>query len=629
LTLINQALAKEGKMENKTGSLSIEDKNIFLILKKWLYTEQDIVFRELVSNASDAVEKRAALSSSAPEGEITLVVDAEAKLITISDNGIGMTADEVDRFINKIAFSGAADFINRRGDAETGSIIGHFGVGFYSAFMIAERVVIETKSNTEDEAAVRWECGADMVFSMTRGTRQNVGTDVILYTDEDSPYFKDPKTVFEILKKYFVFLKTPVFFNAPGNPDFNRIQINDTAPPWKQPDLRENEAALSVFYKEFFDDVLDPLFWVFFESLDIGIKGVVFFRNTKNGTEELNGSFKIYNRGVFVGENIPELIPKFVNLQSGIVECRDLPLSVSRSAVQDGEKNKGKEAVTGLIYETLVQEVTIAMNDHFTNKRKHYEALWPELNAFVKYSVLQDKTFASVMARKVIFQDLYGHYRTIAEYVDTLGAAAPVVIYYVTDPLEQAHYIEIFKRGGLNALLFDHVIDQPFLRKQELVHPNTRFVRIDSDIETVFRGKTGEEDAPGIETLEKKIKHALGERLDGMQIRITRLETEAISILIIHDEMSRRAVDMMEMYGMIKGDALRGISPKSTLLVNLQNRIIRRVIDMGEDLSTLILGQLFDLAMLSQGALNIDDIEAFIIRSERSLTLLIDGAGLT
>jgi molecular chaperone HtpG len=610
-------------MENKTGSLSIEDKNIFLILKKWLYTEQDIVFRELVSNASDAVEKRAALSLSAPEGKITVTLDAEAKLIIISDNGIGMTMDEVDRFINKIAFSGAADFVNRRNDAKTGSIIGHFGVGFYSAFMIADRVVIETKSNIEDEPAVRWECGADMIFLMTRGARQNVGTDVILYAAADSPYFKDPKTVFEILKKYFVFLKTPVFFEAPGYPDFNPVEINGADLLWKQPGLRENKEAMSVFYKDFFGDVLDPLFWIFFESPDIGVRGVIFFRNTKNGTEELDGSFKIYNRGVFVGENIPELIPKFVNLQSGIVECRDLPLSVSRSAIRGGEKNSGQDAVTGLIYETLVQEVAIAMNDHFTNKRKHYEALWPELNAFIKYAVLQNKIFASVMARKVIFPDLYGNYRTIAEYVDTLGDAGPCVIYYVTDPVEQAHYIEIFKRSGLNALLFDHVIDQPFLRRQEFVHPNTRFVRIDSDIETIFQGKTGEEDAPSIEILEKKIRDTLGERLGGMQIRVTRLQTEAISILIIHDEKSRRAIDMMEMYGMIKDDALRRISPKSTLLVNLQNRIIRYVLDTGEDLSALILGQLFDLAMLSQGALNIEDIESFILRNERLLTLLI------
>jgi molecular chaperone HtpG len=613
-------------MENKTGSLSIEEKNIFLILKKWLYTEQDIVFRELVSNASDAIEKRAALSLSAPKGEITLVLDAETKQIIISDNGIGMTTDEVDRFINKIAFSGAMEFVNSRSDAKTGSIIGHFGVGFYSAFMIADRVVIETKSHIEDEAAVRWECGADMVFSMTKGARQNVGTDVILYAAEDSPYFKDPKTVFEILKKYFVFLKTPVFFEAPAYPDFNHVEINGADPLWKQPGLREDKEAMSVFYKDFFGDVFDPLFWIFFESIDIGVRGLIFFRNTKNGAEELDGSFKIYNRGVFVGENIPELIPKFVNLQSGIVECRDLPLSVSRSAVRDGEENSGKDAVTGLIYETLVQEVTIAMNDQFTNKREHYEALWPELNAFIKYAVLQDKIFASVMARKVIFRDLYGNYRTIAEYVSALKDAAPYVIYYVTDPVEQAHYIEIFKRSGLNALLFDHVIDQPFLRKQELVHPNTRFVRIDSDIETIFRGKVGEEDAPGIETLEKKIKHTLGERLGGMQIRVTRLETEAINILIINDEKSRRVIDMMEMYGMIKDDALRRIGPESTLLVNLQNRIIRYVLDAEEDLSALILGQLFDLAMLSQGALNLDDIESFILRNERLITLLIGAA---
>jgi molecular chaperone HtpG len=575
-----------------------------------------------VSNASDAVEKRAALSLSGPEGEITVTLDAKAKLITISDNGIGMTADELDRFINKIAFSGATDFVNRRNDVKTDSIIGHFGVGFYSAFMIADRVVIETKSYIEDEPAVRWECGADMVFLMTKGIRHNAGTEVILYAAEDSPYFKDPKTVFEILKKYFFFLKIPVFFEAPESPDFNHVKINGIDPPWKRPVLRENKEAMSVFYKDFFGDVFDPLFWIFFESPDIGVRGVIFFRNTKNGTEELDGSFKIYNRGVFIGENIPELIPKFVNLQSGIVECKDLPLSVSRNDIRD-EKTNGKDTVAGLIYETLVQEVTIAMNDHFTNKRKHYEALWPELNAFIKYAVLQNKIFASVMARKVIFLDLYGNYRTIAEYVNTLGDAVPCVVYYVTDPVEQAHYIEIFKRSGLNALLFDHVIDQPFLRRHEFVHPNTRFIRIDSDIETIFQGKIDKEDVPIIEILEKKIKHTLGERLGSMQIRVTRLETEAINILIIHDEKSRRAIDMMEIYGMIKDDALRRISPKSTLLVNLQNRIIRYVLDTEEDLSALILGQLFDLAMLSQGALNIDDIESFILRNERLLTLLI------
>jgi molecular chaperone HtpG len=366
------------------------------------------------------------------------------------------------------------------------------------------------------------------------------------------------------------------------------------------------------------------LFWISFESPDIGIRGVIFFRNTKNGTEELDGTFKIYSRGVFVGENIPELIPKFVNLQSGIVECRDLPLSVSRNDIRNGEKSAGTDAVTGLIYETLVQEVTIAINDLFTNKRKRYEALWPELNAFIKYAVLQDKIFASVMTRKVIFQDLYGNYRTIAEYINTFGDAVSFTIYYVTDPVEQAHYVEIFKRVGLNALLFDHVIDQPFLRRQELVHPTTRFVRIDSDIETVFQGKAGEKDAPHIETLERKIKHALDERLGGIKIRITRLETEAISILIIHDEKSRRAVDLMEMYGLIKGEALRVTRPESVLLVNLQNKIIRYVLDAKENLSDLILGHLFDLALLSQGALNMDDLEAFILRNERLLALLIE-----
>jgi molecular chaperone HtpG len=612
-------------VENKTGSLSIEDKNIFLILKKWLYAKQDIVFRELVSNASDAIEKRAALSSPLPEGKITVITDAEKKHIVISDNGIGMTADEVDRFINKIAFSGATDFINRCGDAKTGSIIGRFGVGFYSAFMIADRVTIETKSHIEGEPAVRWECGADMVFSITKGARHEVGTDVILYVAGDSPYLGDPKTVFEILKKYFAFLKTPVFFEAPGCPDLNGVQINDANPLWKQPDLREDEGAMSAFYKDFFNDAFDPLFWISFESPDIGIRGIMFFRNTRNGTEELDGSFKIYNRGVFVGENIPELIPKFVNLQSGILECRELPLSVTRSTIQDDEKIVDRDAMTGLIYETLVQEVTIAINDLFTNRRKRYETLWPELNAFIKYAVLQDKTFASVMTRKVIFQDLYGNYRTIAEYVNTFGDAGLFVVYYVTDPVEQAHYIEIFKNNELNALLFDHVIDQPFLRRQELVHPNTRFVRIDSDTGALFCGETADENAPVISALTEKFRHALGTRIDNLKLNITNLDAVQINVLIIHDEKSRRMADMLEMYGMMKGtdQAAREIQSGSTLLVNMKNDIIRYVADADGDMSDLIISHLFDLALLSQGALNIDDVETFILRNETLLGMIV------
>jgi molecular chaperone HtpG len=619
--------------QHKEGTLSIEEENLFTILKKWLYSEQDIVFRELVSNAADAIKKRTAQDAQAPDGAITVTVDADNGRIIISDNGIGMTAEEVDRYINKIAFSGASDFIAENRENDTASIIGHFGVGFYSAFMLADRVEIETKSYNDGAAAVKWECGADMKYAMTEGSRTEPGTDVILYPPADSPFLTDPKTVYEILRKYFIFLKVPVRLDAPRNADYDRALVNDTSPVWKKRGLTEDTPEdireMADFYKEFFDDSMDPLFSVRFASVDIGVSGVIFFRDTKQGTEEIDGTFKIYSRGVFVGENIPALIPKFVNLQSGIIDCDDLPLVVSRSDVRETGENESGDSVTALISETLVQEVTIAMNDLFMNARGTYEAMWPHLNAFVKYSVLLDKTFASVMTRRVIFEDLHGNYYTIAEYRESLGSGPqskePVTVYYVTDAVEQAHYIEIFRRSGMNALLFDHVIDQPFLRKQEIVHPNTRFVRIDSDTEALFKGSVSDEDTPVIEALTEKFRHVLGVRLDNYTLRITSLESEAVSALILHDEKSRRMADMLEMYGMINSgnNAAAEMPSGSVLLVNMNNDIIRYVAKADEERANLVIGQLFDVALLSQGALNVGEVENFITRNETLLRMII------
>lgn len=606
-------------MNKQSGFLSIESKNIFSILKKWLYTEQDIVFRELISNASDAIEKRTAVQEAGktgkeyPEGKITVTLDTEGNRIILSDNGIGMTEEEIDRYINQIAFSGASDFISQYSENQRDTIIGHFGVGFYSAFMIADHVAIETKSYLENAPAVRWDCNSDMSYEMTPGIRTEQGTDVILYLNENNPYLEKAEAVHDSIRKYFLFLKTEIYFHGPG---FDNVLVNDTDPIWKRPDAEIVPEVMNQFYKEFYDDISNPLFWVKFESVDIGIRGIVFFRDTKNRTEELDGTFKIYNRGVYVGENIKELIPKFVNLQSGIIDCTNLPLVVSRSTIREEEQ---KEDMAGLIYECLSQEVTIAMNNLFAHNRAEYERLWPQLNAFVKYGILQDKIFASVMTRKVVFEDLYGKYKTIGEYAVDGANQNQGTVYYSSDSIEQAHYIELFKRCRLNALLFDHVIDQPFMRRQELVHPDTKFVRIDSNIESLFKGYLNKDDEGKIERLTQKIHHALGGRLGKMELKITNLEEESITTLIIHDETSRRMADMLEIYGMIRPTdvPIKEMQSKSTFLVNLNNNIIRFVLDSREeDQSELIMNQLFDLALMSQGALNIEDVEAFILRSE-------------
>ncbi len=621
--IIKESGAKMTNVANKEqGMLAIESKNIFTILKKWLYEEQDIVFRELVSNATDAIEKLAKLHEAdntipVKEGKITVKLDVDNKQLIISDNGIGMTSEEVHKYINQIAFSGAEDFVNNNNDAGIDTIIGHFGVGFYSSFMLADHVALETKSYKTGAEAVRWDCTSDMAYQMVTGERKETGTDVILYLNEGCPYLDKPESVRDIIKKYFVFSRTAVYFEGPeGESEL----LNNPNPVWRHTEDQLTKENMNVFYKDFFDDVSDPLFWIQFESIDIGVRGVLFFRDTKNGTEELDGTIKVYNRGVYVGDNIKSMIPKFVNLQSGIIECDNLPLVVSRSQIRD---ETDRDEMLGLIYECLSQEVTIAFNNMFVNDRPMYETNWPNLNAFVKYAVLQDKVFASVMTKKIIFKDTDGAYQTIPEYVDNVAAVKhPETIYYASDATEQAHYIEIFKKCGLTALLFDHVIDQPFMRKYETVRPNLKFVRIDSNIESLFEGYLKDGDEGRVEALTERFHSVLGDRLDNMTLKVTNLKQESISTLIINDEQSRRMADMLEIYGFINPTdmAAKKMQAKSTLLINLSNDIVRYILTSSDNIATgIVINQLFDLALMSQQALKPEDVEGFINRSEAIL----------
>jgi len=611
-------------LKDQSGLLSIESKNIFTILRKWLYTEKDIVFRELISNASDAIEKLSQLKdngnleSEVQKGQIYVRLDIHQKRLIISDNGIGMSREEVNQYINQIAFSGASDFINNNDHLGEDTIIGHFGVGFYSAFTISDHVAIDTKSYKEGAFAVRWDCLADMSYQMKRGTRVSHGTDVILYLADNSPYLSNPALIYDIIKKYFIFSKTEIYFEAP---DFDTILVNEPNPLWRQPQDTVKSSDMNAFYRSFFDDVYDPLFFIQFESIDIGIRGILFFRNTKNGTEEIDGKIKVYSRGVYVGENIQALIPKYVNLQSGIIECDHLPLVVSRSTLKESEQ---ADDIFNLTYECLSQEVTIAMNNLFKNDRSTYEIYWSNLNAFVKYGLLQDKIFASVMMNKVIFMDIYGHYCTIQEYVNDKNNRHKDTVYYASDGIEQAHYIELFKKCQLNALLFDHVIDQPFMQKYELIHSKTTFTRIDSNIETLFEGTLESDDDEKITLLTQKIQNTIGNRLGSTSIKISRLDNKNISALIINDEKSRRMADMLEIYGIINSTDFQAKEKQSkrTFLINLNNSIVNFILTTpSEPMSTMFLNQLYDLALMSQQTLAAEDVEQFIHRSESILDL--------
>lgn len=603
-------------MNDNKGKLSIADNNVFTILKKWLYTEPDIVFRELISNATDAIEKRTLLRREAGlepvKGMIEVILETENKRLIIRDNGIGMTFDEVQRYINNIAFSGAEDFIRANHQAGKTSIIGHFGVGFYSAFMPADHVAIETKSDQENAAAVRWDCLSDMSFEMRECGKEAVGTDVILYLDEHNAWLKKPELAFDSIRKFFIFSRYDIFFTAAG---YDREPVNNTDPVWRKAPEMVSKAEMNSFYKDFFNDPADPVFWISFASLDIGVRGILFFRNTRNGTEELDGQIKVYCRGIYVGQNIPELIPKFVNLQHGILECDNLPLVVSRSGIQ----NDSSDDMLKLIYECLSQEVTIALHEMFQNDRANYEAWWPELNAFVKYGILQDKTFASVMTKRVLFADIYGKYQTIDEYLGQAPETAGKTVYYASDRLDQAHYISIFRKCGVNALLFDHVIDQPLLYRYETISPDCRFVRIDSNISEIYGGSLADGDEALIAVLTEKIAAALGERLGTIELQFTRLTDESISALIVNDETSRRMNDMLEIYGYLnRTEAAAGQNQaRKSLLFNLNNSMAGFILTSSDiPRAQMVIQQLFDLALLSQQALQPEDMEAFINRSE-------------
>lgn len=598
------------------GTLSIENKNIFNILKKWLYTENDIVFRELISNAKDAIEKLSTIKDDT-KGKIKIILDTEKNDIIIKDNGIGMTYDEVNKYINQIAFSGAKDFINKSQSAQN-NIIGHFGVGFYSSFMICDYVSIETKSYLDDEKAVSWNCKSNMEFDMQHSQKEDIGTNIILHLKENDQYINNPKLVFDIIKKYFEFADVDIIFKAP---EYDDVQVNNPIPIWKKiGDTSEtHKQELNNFYKDFFDDVSDPIFTLNIASPDIGVNGILFFRETKGDTHELDGVIKIYSRGVYIGENIKELIPPFVNLQSGIIECNNLPLVVSRSDIRDEDNNYN---VISLISECLAQEVTIALNDMFTKERPIYEKHWDNINAFIKYSVLKDKTFSSVMTRKVIFKDLYGKYMTIDEYLENITSSEQETVYYTSDEIEQAHYIEIFKKFGLNALCFDHVIDQPFMRRYEVIKPNLKFIRIDSNIDSLYGGTISDNDKDNIDTIAKIFENAIGKRLESFILKITNLEQESISTVIINDEKSRRMADMLEIYGYInKNDfSSQKIQSNSVFLINLKNDIINKILKSNnDDLKNDMCNQLFDLSLMSQQKLEAEDVEAFIIRSEKLL----------
>ncbi|MGC3954540.1 MAG: ATP-binding protein [Propionicimonas sp.] len=590
-----------------TGTLAVDGRNIFGILKEALYGEDDIVFRELISNACDAIAKRTATGQEFT-GRVEVTVDPAGRRIVVADNGIGMSGEEVRHYINQIALSGTAEFVR---DAQLPeATIGHFGVGFYSAFMLADTVELQTCSATGADP-VGWLGDSEMNWRIEPGRRSEPGTSVILRLAPDSPYLTEPEAVTAAVRKYFPFPALAIQLTTPTG----TTSVGDPAPAWRLPEGEAGDAELNAFYRDHFGEPRDPLGWVRIESPELGLRGMVFLRDTNAGVEAIDGRVDVISRGVWLGSDLTGLIPKFVNLQHAVIECDQLDLVVSRSQLR--ATTEGDAAA--LVSECLSQELAIALYRLFTEQRARYEQLWPEIAPFVKYGVLTDRIFASVMTRKVLFADLGGELWTVGEYLTRLPEKFAGTVFYTTDPVGQAGYVQAFRAAGIPALVLDHVIDQPLLQRLELISKEVGFSRLDADL----LGVLATEPEPGDTALAVAVTTVFTEvaarRLPEATVRAVSIAAPGLSVTLTVPEVERRLEELRLVSGLAAGRIEQAVSPPRTLLVNLASPLVRGLADAPAERAALAAEQLVDLVLLGQDELTPEAILAFSARTENLL----------
>ena len=694
-------------MSREQGNLSIDSENIFPIIKKWLYSDHDIFIRELVSNGCDAITKLKKLDLISeveiPEDykqSIKVIADPEKKTLTFVDTGIGMTAEEVKEYINQIAFSGATDFINKYKDkANEEQIIGHFGLGFYSAFMVADKVTIDTLSYKEGAKPVFWESESGMSFTMDEGKKDTWGTEITLYLNEDSYEFANEYRVKEILNKYCSFMPVEIFFEKAGaeqeyetidatdikeddvvverfteeakteerenekgekevveiSPAKEKAKINkrpvsisNPTPLWTKHPNECTEEEYKAFYRDVFHDYKEPLFWIHLNmDYPFNLKGILYFPKVNTEYDNLEGMIKLYNNQVFIADNIKEVIPEFLLLLKGVIDCPDLPLNVSRSALQnDGFIKKISEYIT--------KKVADKLTGMYKVDRESYEKYWDDISPFIKYGCLKDGKFQDKMKDYIIFKNLEDKYITLVDYVkaskgesdaevvDDNGntVEAEVVeekteekdaeqkepekttVYYVTDMQQQSQYINMFKEEGKDALILTHNIDQPFISRLEQLDETLRFQRVDAELnedltDDVEEGALKEEE----DTLTEVFKKALGK--EQLQVQVTKLKNETVSSMITLSEDSRRMQDMMKQYGMAGMDPAMFGGQGETLVLNANNALVKYIFENkdSEHVPTFC-QQLYDLAALAQRPLPAEEMTKFVARSNEIMMLL-------
>ena len=653
-------------MCKKKGSLSINSENIFPIIKKWLYSDHDIFFRELISNGCDAVTKLNKLAGMGeydlPEDHkdtVTVIADEKEKTLRFIDNGIGMTADEVEEYICQIAFSGATDFLEKYKDkTNEDQIIGHFGLGFYSAFMVADRVTIDTLSYKEGAQPVHWECDGGTEYDMTEGTRKEVGTEIVLYLNEDSLEFAKEYRAREVISKYCSFMPVEIFLftaeqwdkyqeelatetvetveeekpaeaeekaeeKAEGEDSGTkedekaeekkeeyhpeRVSISDTHPLWTKRPGDCTDEEYKEFYRKVFMDFKEPLFWIHLNmDYPFNLKGILYFPKINNEYDTIEGTIKLYNNRVFIADNIKEVIPEYLLLLKGVIDCPDLPLNVSRSALQnDGFVKKVRDYIT--------KKVADKLNGMFKTDRENYEKYWDDIHPFIKFGCLKDEKFYEKMSGSLLFKNLEGKYLPLSE----INEQEDKDIAYVTDEVQQSQYIKMYKDAGMVAIYLTHNIDSPFITMLEQKNAGLKFHRIDAEIKQQLKG---EQDAEALKDTTEKLQQLFREQLgnEHLQVEVQDLKDEKISAMITLSEQSRRMQEMMKMYGM--GDMG---STENTLVLNANNALVKYVLENpeSEHVST-ICHQLYDLALIAHEPLPADEMAAFVERSNEIMMLL-------
>ncbi|HPT78892.1 MAG TPA: molecular chaperone HtpG [Candidatus Atribacteria bacterium] len=615
-------------MIKENGSISVNTTDIFPIIKKWLYSDKDIFLREMISNASDAITKLKRLVSLGEARlnederfEIRVVLDKKKKTIRIIDNGIGMTADEVKKYINQVAFSGAEEFLKKyqAQKDEASQIIGHFGLGFYSAFMVSDKVEIDTRSYIEDAEPVKWSCSGGIEYEMGPSDRTERGTTITLHIASDSKEFLDKYKLRQILEKYCAFLPTEIFLEDVEEKEKDDKPINDTDPLWlKQPsDCTEEE--YKEFYRKVFLDFQDPLFWIHLNvDYPFRLKGILYFPRLRNEFETLEGRIKLYNNQVFVADNIKEVIPEFLLLLKGVIDCPDLPLNVSRSFLQnDGYVRK--------ISDHIAKKVADKLTGMFKTERENFNKYWDDINPFIKYGCMRDDKFYGRMKDILIFKNTDGEYTLLKDYLNRNSDKHKNQVFYITDEKQQAQYIRMFKEYGLEALYMTSEIDSAFINFLEMKESGLKFNRVDSDISDVIKDKDSKakDSKEAKETLEKLFKEALGK--EDLKVEIEALKAEDTPAVILLAEQSRRMQEFSRRFG--AGFSFGDIPAEESLVLNINNRLINKLVEYGDredkkEDTALICRHVYDLAQISLRPLEPEAMTEFIRRSNLILSRL-------